>query len=58
MFLRVIAVNNSKVSEDLEHINARVLHQTLMILKPYSRSLTRKPNQNPATETRNQHHLN
>ena len=42
MILQVIAVKNARVSEDLEHINARVLHQTLMILNPYSRNLTQK----------------
>ena len=35
MTLHVIAVKNARVSGDLKHINARVLHQAFMILKPY-----------------------
>ena len=55
MTLRVIAVKNARVSGDIEHINARVLHQILMILKHYSHNLMLKGNQKPATEMRNQH---
>ena len=42
MTLRVIAVKNARVSGDLQHIYARVLHQILMILKPYSQNRMQK----------------
>ena len=57
MTLRVIAVKNARVSGDLEHIYARVLHQILMILKPYSQNRMQKNNQKLTTEMRTQHHL-
>ena len=58
MTFRVIAVKNAKVSRDLEHINACVLHQTLMIWRSCSHNLMQKTNQKPTMEMNNQHHPN